>query len=449
MQMDKPIKWKAVISESLRQPALGVAHDVAERLRDPERTAEIARLGSDQSGLDLKRQIQWTPFSVVYGHAAPALLFGQLDRCFPGREWDQQAHTYLVLAARSLEAVPGPALRPGTFGGLAGLCFVTHYLSRNGTRYQRLLGTLDELLFRQTIEVARLPDPFPGGVGFSDYDLISGPAGIGAYLLLRLYVPEAAPALDAILNRLLFLSEWRDDGHLRFFIPPEWQPTERHLEQNPHGATDCGLAHGVPGPLVFLALAHSNGVERPGLREAIRRLADWVVAQQCEDAWGINWPHAVPPDGVEPPSGSTTRAAWCYGSPGVARALWLAGCALEDSDLQDVAIEAMRAVRRRPIEMRRIDGPILCHGVAGLLQIVLRFANDTGQDFFVEMATELTEQLLDLFEPDSLAGFRDIEPDGRKVDNPGLLEGAAGAALALLAAATGAKPAWDRMFLLS
>ena len=447
--MDKPIKWKAVVQGSLCQSALEVAHDVAERLRDPERAVEIARLGSEQSGLDIKRQIQWTPFSVVYGHAALALLFGQLDRCFPGQEWDRVAHTYLVPAARSLEATPGPDLGPGVFGGLAGLCLVTHYLSRSGARYRRLLGTLDELLFQQTIEVAYLPNPFPGGVGFGDYDLISGPAGIGAYLLLRLEVPGVAPALDTVLDRLLFLSEWRDDDQLRFFIPPEWQPTERHLEQNPHGATDCGLAHGVPGPLALLALARLHGVERPGLSEAIRRLADWVVAQQCEDAWGINWPYGVPPGSAEQPSGPTTRAAWCYGSPGVGRALWLAGCALEDSDLQDVAIEAMRAVRRRPIEVRRIDGPILCHGVAGLLQIVLRFANDTGQDFFVEMATELTEQLLGLFEPDSLAGFRDIEPDGRKVDNPGLLEGAAGAALTLLAAATGVEPAWDRMFLLS
>lgn len=447
MQMDKPIKWKAVIPESLRQSALEVAHDVAERLRDPERTVEIARLGSEQSGLDFRRQTQWTPPSVVYGHAALALLFGQLDRCFPGQEWDRVAHTYLVPAARSLEA--GLALGPGLFGGLAGLCFATHYLSHNGARYQRLLGTLDELLFQQTVEVAPLPDPFPGGATFNDYDVISGPAGIGAYLLSRLEVPGTALALNAVIDRLIFLSEWRDDGYLRLFLPPEWQPTERHLEQYPQGATDCGLAHGVPGPMAFLSLAHLHGVERPGLGEAIRRLADWVVAQRYEDDWGINWPYAVPPNTAEPPPGATTRAAWCYGSPGVARALWLAGCGLQDSDLQDLAVEAMRAVRRRPIEVRRIDAPILCHGVAGLLQIVLRFANDIDQHFFVEMAAELTQQLLDLFEPDSLSGFRDIEPDGRKVDNPGLLEGAAGAALTLLAAATDVEPAWDRMFLLS
>ena len=429
--------------------ALEVALDIGERLRDPERAVEIARLGSEQSSLDSIRQKQRKPFSVVDGHAAFALLFGQLDRCFPGQEWDQLAHTYLAPAAHSLEI--NPAVSLGLFGGLTGLCFVTHYLSRNGTRYQRLIGTLDELLFRKItdIEVIRLPQSFGGGVTFSDYDVISGPAGIGAYLLMRRETSGADEVLAAIINRLLFISEQQTDGHLRFFIPPEWQPTREHLERYPQGSTDCGLAHGVPGPLAFLALAHLDGFERSGLREAIRRLADWVVAQQYEDDWGINWPYAVPPDGVEPPSGPTTRAAWCYGGPGVARALWLAGCALQDTDLQDVAIEAMRAVRRRPIEIRRIDAPILCHGVAGLLQIVLRFTNDTDEDFFAEMVTDLTQQLLDLFEPDSLSGFRNIEPDGGRVDNPGLLEGAAGAALTLLAAATDVEPAWDRLFLLS
>lgn len=119
MQMDEPIKWKAVIPESLRQPALEVARDVAERLRDPERVVEIAKLGSEQSSFETKKQMQWTPSNVVYGHAAPALLFGQMDRCFPGQEWDRLAHTYLALAARSLETVPGLALGPSLFGGLA------------------------------------------------------------------------------------------------------------------------------------------------------------------------------------------------------------------------------------------------------------------------------------------------------------------------------------------
>jgi hypothetical protein len=61
----------------------------------------------------------------------------------------------------------------------------------------------------------------------------------------------------------------------------------------------------------------------------------------------------------------------------------------------------------------------------------------------------LVEQLLASFRPESLLGFRHIETRDNEMDQPGLLEGAPGVALALLAAATGAEPTWDRLFLLS
>ena len=52
-----------------------------------------------------------------------------------------------------------------------------------------------------------------------------------------------------------------------------------------------------------------------------------------------------------------------------------------------------------------------------------------------------------------IAGFAAFMPartgEERWVDDPGLLTGAAGVALALLAACTPVEPAWDRMLLVS
>jgi hypothetical protein len=144
-----------------------------------------------------------------------------------------------------------------------------------------------------------------------------------------------------------------------------------------------------------------------------------------------------------------SRCAWCYGSPGVARALWLAGDALGRDDYRELAIAAMEAVFRRPITVRRIDSPTFCHGVAGLLAITLRFANDTGASVFTDASRILTQQLLESYQPDSLLGFRNIEFADQEIDQPGLLDGAPGVALVLLAAATNVDPTWDRLFLLS
>jgi hypothetical protein len=116
---------------------------------------------------------------------------------------------------------------------------------------------------------------------------------------------------------------------------------------------------------------------------------------------------------------------------------------------RELAVEAMEAVYRRPLRERGIDSPTFCHGVAGLLQITLRFANDTGLPLFAEAAETLSGQLLSLYDPDSLLVYYSLEPGGRRVDRPGLLDGASGIAVVLLAAATDVEPTWDRLFLLS
>jgi hypothetical protein len=221
----------------------------------------------------------------------------------------------------------------------------------------------------------------------------------------------------------------------------------------PAGNLNCGLAHGIPGPLAVLALALREGHEVAQQAEAVRSLAEWLTAHRADDEYGVNWPSAVPlplPGSTrEPAPLRQTRNAWCYGSPGVARALWLAGDVLDDSSLRDLAVEALLAVRRRPVEERNIDSPTFCHGISGLLQIVLRFAADTGLPAFGDMATELVEQLLAAYEPERPLGFASIEPGNNPVDRAGLLDGAPGVSMVLLAASTGVEPSWDRLFLLS
>ena len=203
-----------------------------------------------------------------------------------------------------------------------------------------------------------------------------------------------------------------------------------------------------------MSIAVSNGIRVEGLEEAVDVLAEWLVAYHVEDAWGVNWPYAVSLTAVGLPepadvARSGSRAAWCYGAPGVARALSLAGAARGRLEWRELAVEAMAAVYRRPFADRQINSPTLCHGVAGLLQATLRFANETRLPMFTDAASDLVEWLLSAYEPDSVMGYRNWEPGGTRVDQPGLLEGSAGVLLSLLAAATEIAPSWDRAFLLA
>jgi lantibiotic biosynthesis protein len=430
--------------------AMGMAREVAERLGDHHRVEAAVATAPTQTSFP--RTIHWQPPTLAQGDAGIALSCAYLDACFPNEGWDRIGHGYLAAAAKAAEHLAHAST--GMFGGLAGLAFAGWSLSRRATRYRRLLTTIDDTLLPQMMEqadgLARLTT---GGVSFGEFDVISGLAGAGAYLLRRRDDPSAAAVLDAALHSLVALAS--DAGGLpRWWTPAHLLGDEEMAALHPYGNLNCGLAHGIPGPLAFMALAVSHGIAVPGIDEAIDRLVDWLIEHRADDAWGVNWPFAVPLTraGLPDPARSAqepSRAAWCYGAPGVARALWLAGVARDRPDSRNLAIEAMEAVYRRPVTARRIDSPTFCHGVAGLLQVTLRFANETQLPVFAEAAADLTNWLLDAYEPDSLLGYRNWEPGGRRVDHAGLLDGAPGVALALLAAATSAEPAWDRAFLLA
>lgn len=423
---------------------------MAERLRDQDRVGLAIAAAPTQTAFPLA--VHWLAPTLAQGDAGIALTCAYLDACLDNEGWDEIGHSYLTLAAEG--AQHASHLPGGMFGGLAGLAFAGWSLSRGATRYRRLVAALDGALLPQVIRQADgLAALATDGVSVGEFDVISGLTGIGAYLLARLEDPGAAMALEAALRSLVVLAS-DAGGRPHWWTPNHLIGDKETAAIYPHGNLNSGLAHGIPGPLALMALALSHGVLVPGLGEAIDRLVQWLVGHRADDQWGVNWPYAVPltQEGLadhDAPALGPSRAAWCYGAPGVARALWLAGVARRRAEWRDLAIEAMEAVYRRPIAVRCIESPTFCHGVAGLLQITLRFATDTRLPLFTEAALTLTEELLSAYEPDSLLGYRNWEPGGTRVDQPGLLDGAPGVLLVLLAASTGVEPLWDRAFLLS
>ena len=444
------LPWRSSLPPALRGRALEVAHDVSQRLGDQQRVGLAIAAAPRQTAYP--RTVRWQPHALAQGHAGLAVSCAYLDTCFPDERWDRRGHSYMASATEAVER--SAYASTGLFGGLAGLAFAGWSLSRGGVRYQRLITALDSALLGQIAGQADgLARVTTEGVAFSEFDAVSGLAGVGAYLLNRQEIPAVSLALQTILRSLVALAS-DTAGPPRWWTPPHLLGSEEMTALHPHGNLNCGLAHGIPGPLAFISLALLNGIGVAGTEEVIDRLADWLIAYQVEDAWGVNWPYAVSlaADGASEPPDATragSRAAWCYGAPGVARALWLAGVARGRPQWRDLAIEAMAAVYRRPSAARQINSPTLCHGVAGLLQITLRFANETRLPVFTDAANDLTEWLLLAYEPESLMGYRNWEPGGTRVDQPGLLEGAAGVLLTLLAAATDVEPSWDRAFLLA
>ncbi len=450
--------WSPGVNSRAASAALEVVRSCTERLRS---TGIIEQaIAAKQQQTAFPDGIHWTDYSVAQGYAGLALLWSQMDACFPGAGWDLAGREYLTIAGRDLERSGGAPI--GIFSGSTGLAFAAWQLSRGGSRYQRLLQTLDDVIIPGTLTLA---DQLAGrdGCRMNEFDAISGLAGIGAYLLTRVGQPRIDDCLTIVLERLTGLLLSSED------LPPWYTPSafihdERTRQIFAHGWLNCGLAHGIPGPLATLSLAKLQGLRIPCLDEAIRRTGKWLCDKRFDDTYGLNWPTAVPlrcdesgrikPCAASEAPDGPARAAWCYGAPGVARALWLAGKSVECAEFCDLALSAMDAVFRRPLNRRFIDSPGFCHGVAGLLQITLRFASDLratdpDNNRFSRHIEDLLQQILGAYSAESLLGFRHLEIPGNEVDQAGFLDGAGGIVAVLLAAGTDIAPTWDRLFLLS
>ncbi len=381
--------------------------------------------------------------SLACGDAGLAVLYGYFDRCFPGAGWDKIAHQAILRATQSLSSAPGQPI--GLFGGLAGLAYATWYLSHGETRYLRARAAIEDALIPQAVALAQMLAK-KSGMAVEEYDVVSGLSGVAAYLLGRTGDDRAHEALESVIEAMVAILSSGEPAP-KWHTPADLISARQMIGKYPEGNLNCGLAHGLPGILSVLALACGQDIDVPGQRDALHRWAYWLKSRHMPDQWGGSWPAAV---SVGPAPGPVPApAGWCYGNPGVARALWLAGTALDDSCLRETAIDGIRAVYRRPVSRRGISSPTFCHGVSGLLHITLRFANDTSLPDFADAAEALLQQLLKSFADDSIFGFRAYDSEARLVDSPGLLDGAGGVALVLLAVTSDQAPSWDRMFLLS
>lgn len=441
-------KWQPTISEPLRSRALEAVQMVAERLHNPDAVATITKAAMQPSA----GFRTWSSSSLSCGFGSTTLLFLFLAHDFPGQGWEYAAQRHLRLAAEHTHRFP--FMTPGLFGGSSGLASIVTFFAQNDKRYYRTMHNLNKHIAEQVLQ-GRWRKELALGVAYADYDVVSGAAGILGYLV-TIEQPEdrVQEAIQKLLEYIVWLAASnKEQERKRWFLPPELYPVVLHRQQYPEGYFNCGLAHGIPGPLAALAVAWQAGHRVAGQREAMQSLVQWMIEHQLHDEWGVNWPAGVPLQQSYSSSEwsmlSPCRAAWCYGNPGIARALWLAGRALNDAAISQVAVEAIESVLRRPVVARGISSVTFCHGVAGLLATCLRFAHETSSSLVRQHIPQLVNQILSERSPQHPFVFRDLESENNWVDDPGLVTGAAGVVLVLLAASTSTEPIWDRLFLIA
>jgi len=350
-------------------------------------------------------------------------------------------NTAVLLLEQAIDLVAEAPARPALHGGYSGVAWAAEHMRG------RVLEPDNADLNEEIVDVLLghlASDTWEEGA----YDLISGLVGIGVFALERLPHPSGRELLRRVIHHLNNLAR-AVPGGMSWFTPPT-HISQRVRPDCPDGYYNLGMAHGVPGVLALLALAHQAGVEAENARELMKLSVPWILAQSTVDQPKWQFPSWVSPG--RPPAAS--RSAWCYGDPGVAASLFLAGHALDEPTWSERAAAVAREVAERPAELSGIADGGLCHGAAGLAHIFNRFWHATEDPTLGAAASSWIQRLLGMRTcGKGVGGFLALEPDKNEdivpTPSPGFLTGAAGVALALLAALTPVEPAWDRVLLLS
>lgn len=409
--------WRPILEGALAERASEAVEAIAADLSDPE------RLGSANHSLAL-------------GDAGLALLFGYLAEAFPSQAYGEISGRYLDHA---VESVAARSVSASLYPGFTGVAWTIEHLSRRSEGDEEDPNQAIDDLLRPVLERTPWTGPF---------DLTGGLVGICVYLRERLPRPVAASCLASAVDRLQELSESTAAGVAWKVRAPFL--TLATAQQCPHGYFDLGVAHGVPGVIATLACACAARTNEAKARALLEGAVRWLWMQALPDASLSTFPRAVAPE----LAARSSRFAWCYGDPGITAVLLDAARSVGEPELERTAIELGRQAAARPSEHSGIVDAALCHGAAGLGHIFNRMFQHSGDAAFADAAQRWLARALDLRRPgEGFGGYRAAEnrPGGRIdwVDNPSLLTGAAGIALALLAATSAIEPAWDRVFLLS
>lgn len=351
------------------------------------------------------------------------------------------ADTALRFLGEAVAGLPAAAMDESLYCGFPGLAWATEHVTR-------VLDAQDpdddpvEGIDEALLELFADPAFRPG------YDLIGGLAGLGVHALERRARPSGPRLAAEVLGRLERMAypqqtglTWPSGGLTRRAMADDVAPDDRYY--------NLGLSHGIPGVLAILARLASF----PELRARVLPLLEGGCAWLLTQRLGPEFDSAFPDYSAHDIAPKPARLAWCYGDPGVAAALLAAARALGRADLERAALATAHVAARRTLESSQVVDSGLCHGAAGVAHVFNRLHQATGDAACRDAALVWFRRCLTrVSDRPHIAGFAtfSFERDhgGEWVEDAGLLTGAAGTGLALLAAISDRDPEWDRFLLL-
>lgn len=381
---------------------------------------------------NIETKYQNTFFEKSLSHGIPSLIlmYSSLYKITKQEKYMVVSQVYIekLVEIVSKDGIESPSLYAGT----AGIALAIREASLSGKYYTKLLNSLHRLLKKQIQEklIISLSNIDKGIIEPFDYDMVNGFSGIVNYL---------------ILEREYFLEELKQIGtYLLKYIETILNKVTNCSVGLKNGL-DLGIAHGIVGPMLALAKLKSENILKEDMgivNEAIKLV---FLCRRDDKLWPgkIYSNNIINLDFKNLP----TRMAWCYGTPGVAFALFKI-CQLMNLNYIDEIIESL--VNHLHSTEKNIYSPSMCHGLAGVAFIYDFIGRNNSNVELTDFSDSLRKKIITLFSEEKVFGYTDMEKIGDvevNLESVGILQGVTGIVLFLLNPYSDENLLWERMFI--
>ena len=390
-------------------------------LPDAATMASVAR----DIGLELIKRDQigrGVPLTLAGGLGGLSILYSSLISV------DDDAGTFRQEARRCLHEFQArlPQLtstKCGLYNGLAGMAWAIQYSATRLAEPEFVDQDLSDL-FEVIEDFLNLDEPL-------EYDLIGGIVGIGMFAL-TLQSGWRERLIKKVLERLEASAISVEHG-VAWQTPSfrNAKPADPTHAQSPE--FNLGIAHGVPGVVNFLAQCSLREVGGEHARGLLQLATEWLCRQALRSPGQSCF-------GYVAGSSTPSRAAWCYGDPGIAVALVNASSALGSSAINDHALSVVRRSAARNMVDSGVVDTGYCHGTAGLAHLLRFLYERTGVTEARHAYQYWLAQTVRLRQPgEGICGYRQwvVEPEHSLFADFDYLTGVIGIALVFLDEACG------------
>ena len=206
-----------------------------------------------------------------------------------------------------------------------------------------------------------------------------------------------------------------------------------------------------------LSLALTKEIELPGQRDCINKILlefkKSVVVENEIVYWHGQCSYKNYIASEKDNRGLLKRMSWCYGSLGILRAMKIGTNAVSDEQNKRWIEKEVQSISKMDTKDYGFTSPILCHGYAGLLILLVAELRETSAPCIKKKILEVIDLILESFQDDKIYMFKmlDYQLINGKINlvpiySNSLLEGTTGIILSLLSVIKETK--WEAQLLI-